>query len=760
MAVDTACLDDEQIRGLLVNNLPTTELMLCQGHLEDCADCRKRLEQLAIGNTSMLQVARNAKMDTPPEQGSAYWRALNEVRQPFTPTHSPTSSRFNSSPQPNAITGGKSFEPAKLDFLEPDEDPNFLGRLDRYRLERMVGRGGMGMVFKAVDACLERIVAVKVLDPQVARNETARGRFGREARAAAAVNHPNVVTIYHVERQEARDLSYLVMQYVEGQSLQERIDAMKGPLPVKEVVQIGKQIAEGLAAAHAQGLIHRDIKPANVLLEGKTGRVLLTDFGLARLMEDAKLTQTGFVAGTPLFMSPEQARGEPIDPRSDLFSLGGVLYAMSTGKPPFEGKTPLAVLKQVTEGDFEEIRKSNPLVPDVLTGLIDKLLDKNVNRRIQSAAEVAEILDEIGLRLHRETLTISGRSRSNRLLSKLESGRGRWLSRIGFLALALNVSLLLTEATGMTHLFSRGASGLVTCVQEPRLSFEVKEGPMWALSHSPAADLVAAAMDDGMVKVFTTGKDGKALRKFQAHQGTVWGISFSADGNKLASAGDDGYVRIWNAENWTDQYLKEQQFDPPPKTLAFSPDGKKVMVGLRNGAIRVWDLEHDRVPSTFGTLGHDGAVREILYTPNGESIISVGTDRQILISDAATGTLKRNLQGHKGPIYGIAIEPTGKFLISGSWDQTIRIWDIALGREIETIVTPSKVLAIKFIRDGKEWIHTSSDHHLRRYDFASRKLLSDCVAGDGMLTALTVSADEKSMMTAGWEGILRIFDLK
>src|SRR5262249_35083194 len=151
-----------------------------------------------------------------------------------------------------------------------------------------------------------------------------------------------------VEREETRDLPFLVMQIVAGESLEQRL-TREGALSVKNILRIGAQIAQGLAAAHAQGLIHRDIKPANILLEQVLDRVRITDFGLARAVEDVKLTQSGFVAGTPLYMAPEQARGEALDHRTDLFSLGSALYAMCTGKPPFSGSTPYVVLRQVTE---------------------------------------------------------------------------------------------------------------------------------------------------------------------------------------------------------------------------------------------------------------------------------------------------------------------------------------------------------------------------------------------------------------------------
>ncbi len=190
----------------------------------------------------------------------------------------------------------------------------------------------MGVVLKGFERSLNRYVAIKVLSPAMAASGAARKRFAREAQAAAAVLHENVIAIHRVD--ESHNLPYLVMPYVAGMSLQKRIDD-EGPLPLPCVLRIGRQIAAGLAAAHAQGLVHRDIKPANILLERGVERVTITDFGLARAVDDGSVTKTGVIAGTPQFMSPEQSRGETIDARSDLFSLGSVMYAMCVGRPPF-----------------------------------------------------------------------------------------------------------------------------------------------------------------------------------------------------------------------------------------------------------------------------------------------------------------------------------------------------------------------------------------------------------------------------------------
>src|SRR3989440_9419475 len=246
-------------------------------------------------------------------------------------------------------------------------------------------------VFKAFDPRLHRVVAIKVLSPAYAANGAARKRFSREAQAVAAVKNEHVVAIYDVQA-EAQP-PFLVMECVDGVSLQDKIDK-QGPFGVEEILRIGMQVAEGLAGAHKQGKIHRDIKPANILLENGVERVKITDFGMARAVDDASVTQSGTVAGTPMYMSPEQAEGLAIDHRSDLFSLGTVLYAMGTGHPPFRASSTHAVLKRVIDATPRPIREVNNEMPDWLEAIIAKLHAKKPGERFQTAKEVAELLGQ------------------------------------------------------------------------------------------------------------------------------------------------------------------------------------------------------------------------------------------------------------------------------------------------------------------------------------------------------------------------------
>jgi eukaryotic-like serine/threonine-protein kinase len=296
-------------------------------------------------------------------------------------------------------------EDDSLDFLEPSERDDALGRLGHYEVLEMLGKGSFGIVFRAFDDVLHRVVAVKVMAPRMAATSPARKRFLREARAYAQVRHENVVQVHAVEE---KPLPYLVMEFIPGETLQQRLDRT-GPIEVADILRIGRQVAEGLAAAHATDLIHRDIKPANILIEtGTQERVKLTDLGLARTADDACLTVSGVVTGTPMCMSPEQARGEALDHRADLFSLGSVLYVMATGRPPFRASTALAVLRRVAETDPRPIREVIPEVPEWLCGIVARLHAKAPAARFQTAREVADLLadSEAKLRAHQEVKDI------------------------------------------------------------------------------------------------------------------------------------------------------------------------------------------------------------------------------------------------------------------------------------------------------------------------------------------------------------------
>jgi hypothetical protein len=274
-------------------------------------------------------------------------------------------------------------------YLLPAQEPDEIGRLGSYRVLKVLGVGGMGVVFLAEDPQLKRMLALKALKPALAASRGARQRFLREAQAAAAIDHEHVISIYQVG--EAQGIPFLAMPLLKGESLEARL-RREGRLPLPEVLRIGREMAEGLEAAHASGLVHRDVKPSNVWLEAGRGRVKILDFGLARGKDDARLTQAGAVLGTPAYMAPEQADRKAVTLRCDLYSLGCVLYRMSTGLAPFKGHDVMNVLKQVLLETPRPVHELNPEAPPELSRLVAELMAKDPAARPARARLVAEAL--------------------------------------------------------------------------------------------------------------------------------------------------------------------------------------------------------------------------------------------------------------------------------------------------------------------------------------------------------------------------------
>jgi len=390
-------------------------------------------------------------------------------------------------------------------FLQPSDVVGSMGRLGHYEIQELLGRGGCGIVFKAFDDRLHRTVAIKVMKPELATTSPARKMFLREARATASIRHENVVGIHAVEDSP---IPFLVMEYIDGKSLQE-IHEETGPFEVETVLRYGRMIARGLAAAHERGLIHRDIKPGNILIESGTEQVKITDFGLARAADDASQTQSG-IAGTPSYMSPEQALGRKLDSRSDLFSLGSVLYVMCSGRLPFRAPKPIAVMNRIIDERPRDIREIIPDTPPWLTGIVRKLHQKNPAKRFQSAHEVAELLEHYEGQLKQLAFASPGSSPSpiQAILPKQPAFWGI------LLVLILVSSMGATEATGITHvrhtvirLFYPEGS-LVIDVGDPSVRIAV-DGKDMSIS---AAGLQELRLRPGQYEVVAT-KEGKLLRR-------------------------------------------------------------------------------------------------------------------------------------------------------------------------------------------------------------------------------------------------------
>lgn len=518
------------------------ELFLAALDLQHPADRRAYLQNICAANVDLL--ARVESLLASHEGQSRFLNtpALEQLREQAEAVATPGFAKAIELDAAAAIAGGSDGMKAgdgdrddelPWQYLRPSSRPGSLGRFAHYDVLETLGRGAFGVVLKAFDENLQRVVAIKVLTPELAATSPARKRFLREARSSAAVRHENVVSIYAVENDP---IPYLVMEYVPGQTLQQRLNE-RGPLDLPDVLRLGKQIAYGLDAAHRQGLIHRDIKPSNILLEdGVDERVKITDFGLARTADDASITQSGIIAGTPMYMAPEQVQGRQLDQRADLFSLGSVLYQMLSGRPPFRAATTVAVLKRVAEDAPRPIREIIPDVPDWICRLIGHLHAKAPDDRYSSAKDVGDTLAQCladvqdGRKPRIQAPWRSAGNSTAKATGKRPNGAGRLTRRplltaavVAFMSL---VGLGATEATGVTKLaatvvrLTTGRGTLVIESDDPELRIAidgdevtVRGGSVQELTLRPGEHKVAAVKDGQALKqeLVTVTRNGRTV---------------------------------------------------------------------------------------------------------------------------------------------------------------------------------------------------------------------------------------------------------
>jgi len=508
-----AC-DRELLRQSLNDALSDRQEEELARHLSECPDCQQELERLAAEHAEWSKIESVLKRETESPGPSTQFRgehALDETED------------FDATAD------------FAVDFLEPSASRESIGRLADIDVLEVIGRGGMGIVLKGFQPELKRLVAVKVLSPHLAVSGTARKRFAREAQAAAAILHPNVMPILTVH--SAGKLPFLVMPYLGCESLQQRI-AREGPLELADLLRIGMQTASGLAAAHAQGLVHRDVKPANILLEKGVDRVMLTDFGLARAVDDASITRTGIIAGTPQFMSPEQARGEALDARSDLFSLGSVLYTMAAGRPPFRAETSFGILRRITDTEPRPLREINPAIPDWLAGIAQKLHAKAADERFHSADEVARLLEGCLAHVQQPTSVALPQAARDFLrrakLRPTSSRKSGWLGRFRHLRVPVNRSRVLAAA-----LIALGILlvGLMVTISVRNLRNDAQQTQPGLIAEAPtstrsAKGTAAAKTDTAWDDDATQHLDGLArdVEQLEQQSSRSWDVPPAAEG--------------------------------------------------------------------------------------------------------------------------------------------------------------------------------------------------------------------------------------
>jgi hypothetical protein len=748
----TACPATEELRQLLGSQLSGDQQQEYTNHLDRCPCCQEKLEQLATEGTNLSSVVEHLT-SAEPMATSAYWPALREIDAAIAQAVGNQAGMTNNAvvTPPPMERKPKRGEPT-LDFLDPPTDPSYLGRLAHFDVMRVLGRGGMGVVLEAFDSKLQRHVAIKVLDPEVAEEEISKQRFCREARAAASVTHENVVAVHQVEKVPEKGIAFLVMQLISGETLEQRLQREK-KLPLNEIVRISMEAARGLAAAHSQGLIHRDIKPGNILLEPPLQKVKLTDFGLARIAEDVKLTRTGFVSGTPLYMAPEQALGAEPDLRSDLFSLGAIIYEMAAGQPPFTGNSALAILKQITEVKHRPLKEMNPDAPEWLGEIVDDLLAKKPADRYDSATDLAEVLE-----YHWAHLKTS--SEELPAVCQVELRRRKVRNRVMIAAVGvalLAVGLLLGSLFNGGIFGGRPAAAPAAAISsaEPLAVLTANAGSVWSVAFDPKSDTVAMATEDGSVRLWDLPKK-RVKFTLEAHTGLVWHAQYSSDGSFLATTGDDSLLKIWKPGEM--QPLQTYKNANAIRGLAISHDGKFLYAGGRDGSLSKFTPDS---PEPVATAKNAKSIFTVALSADGQTLATAGSDRAIHLWEAETLKEKLPLEGHSGPVYGLAFNHDGQQLASAGWDKTIRLWDANSGLLLKKWDGKSGDLwSIAYSPDGKKLATAGQDSSVKLWDADSGVLLATYLGHEATVHAVAFNADGTKLISGGRDGSTRVWPVK
>jgi tRNA A-37 threonylcarbamoyl transferase component Bud32 len=833
MPTTFACPRAEILERLLLGQITQEETDSLEAHILACTHCARTLQALNPVDTLVeaMREVRTQPQTRSSEAAAALIPWLKRLR-PKDATQTMAFSEATAGTLPMA-----SVLPTYY-FLAAAAEPDELGRLAHYRVLQPIGVGGMGMVFLAQDIRLKRQVALKVIKPELLQREDLHARFLNEAQAIATVEHDNIVAIY--EANEVSGVPYIVMPLLRGESLEHSLKSMDGPLPIDAILRVGREIAAGLEAAHQKGLIHRDIKPSNLWLEtrdegrGTRGenstahapalaprpsslapRVKILDFGLARSVEAVDEDgQQRTILGTPAYMAPEQACGLPSDARSDLFSLGCVMYRMATGRVPFKGRDMVTTLLSVATETPVPPKQLNPALPVDVAALIEKLLAKKPDERYASAQQVVEVIQAIERK-------------------RQPKRYGRWL-----LVTAACVGLAMLVTYGVLSYIYRPLPPveitleydepdtilLIQGEDEPEREIDIRQAPRQLLTPGTYAlrpkhtyekrqlmpdNIIVAPNEPRVVPLRLTG----LIRPYDGHTSSITSVAFAPgkDSYRALTTSIDRSLGLWDTRADADVLFLD---DPETQTKvhcgAFAPDGKRAISGSGmahprqpDNTVRIWDIDTRTCIARLS--GHDSAVLAVAWDPKGKVLLSgdqdgivifwdaqthkriqaakafdrsnvhglaflpdgkqalfCGSDGMLVLGDVEKRTKTAALKGHKAAVTAVAACPDGKHAASSSDDGTIRVWDLAAAKSLQVLQGHEKstgVYCVAYSPDGKRLLSGGGDKTVRLWNADTGELIHTLFGHHGAVRGVAFSADGRRAVSGGLDRRMCLWEL-
>ncbi len=693
-----------------------------------------------------------------------------------------------------------------------------LGTLGDYTLRRQIGRGGMGVVYDAWQNSLDRQVALKVLPAGVAADTKATSRFLREAQVAARLNHPQVVSVYGFGVEQSSP--YFAMEYVEGETLAQILQSIKGagdeaetPFGAKKgdqeyflrLARCCADVADGLQHAHAKGIIHRDVKPSNLILD-EEGRLRILDFGLARLEGQESLTASGDFVGTPLYMSPEQARARtiPVDHRTDVYSLGATMYEMLTWRPPFKGKDHHDTLSQIMTRDPQPLRRLNPRIPRDLETITLKCLRKERDDRYGTAEALAQDLrrfargDPIEARPPSAWEAFARRLWRHRAVAVGAAA----IVAVALVALSVSTALISHERTllreqrdetyrnlYLSHMrqaqqdWEEGQIGrlydlleihfrqpnshdvrgwewhylLSLCLQVP-VTCHGHTATVKSVAWSPDGKHVASAGYDETVRIWN-GATGQEERILRGHGSNVRSVAWSPDSCQLASSGVDRTIKIWDAAAGV---LIRTIFGHTGTvfSVAWSPDGTRLASGSADGTVGIWEAETGK--QLLSLKAHERGVRAVAWRPDGKRLASSPMKKPyaLKIWNPDTGEPIASLSSHRGRISALSWSPDGTLLAASSFDRYLSIWDVEKGKERWWKRHRDAVLACAWSPDGTSVASVSTAQRIRIWDAEAEKEVLSLRGHTDWIEHLAWSPDSERLVSCSRDRTVRIWDVR